>query len=131
MSRTDLVSDCLTCIRNAILAKKDELEVPFSNLFSKICEILKAEGYIQNFRKMEEGKKHSLKIYLKYKRKKSVITVIRRISKPSLRVYARKNEVPSVLRGRGLAVVSTSSGLLTDRQAREKGLGGEVLFYIW
>jgi small subunit ribosomal protein S8 len=113
------------------MAKMDEVTIPYSNLLSKICEILKAESYIENFRKMEEGKKHFLKVYLKYKRKKSVVTKIERISKPSLRVYVKKDKVPHVLRGRGLAVISTSSGLVSDKEARKRGLGGEVLFYIW
>ncbi|MFC1514535.1 30S ribosomal protein S8 [Candidatus Omnitrophota bacterium] len=131
MSRNDMVSDNLTCIRNAVQAKKDDVTVPYSNFFSKICEMLKEEGYIENFRKLEEGKKHSLKVYLKYMRRKSVITKIRRISKPSLRIYVSKDKVPSVLRGRGTAFISTSHGLLTDKQARKSGLGGEVLFKIW
>lgn len=131
MSRTDLISDVLASLKNAFVAKKDELIIPCSRTILKITEILKSQGYIENFRKIEESKKMSIKIYLKYKNKKSVISQVRRISKPSRRVYVKKGEIPQVLKGRGLALISTSKGLLTDKDARKNGLGGEVLFYIW
>lgn len=131
MSRTDLLSDNLISLKNAAMAKKDSVVVPYSGLFFNICEILKNEDYIENFRKLEEGKKNFIKLYIKYQNKKCVFTEIKRISKPSRRFYVEKSKVPYVLRGRGLALISTSSGLLTDREARKKGLGGEVLFYIW
>ncbi|MBN2120104.1 MAG: 30S ribosomal protein S8 [Candidatus Omnitrophica bacterium] len=131
MSRTDLVSDCLASLKNAIVAKKDEVIIPYSKLLFKICEILKTEGYIENFRQMEEAKKVFLKVYLRYRNKKSVVSTMRRISKPSLRVYVKKDKVPRVLRGKGLALISTSQGLFTDKEARQRGIGGEVLFYIW
>jgi len=131
MSRTDLISDSLTILRNAALAKKDNTSIPYSGILFNICEILKNEGYIENFRKIEEGKKNFIKVYLKYKNKKCVFSKIRRISKPSRRIYVNKSDVPFVLKGRGLAFISTSAGLLTDRETRRQGLGGEVLFYIW
>ena len=131
MSRTDLISDSLTVIRNAALAKKEDVTIFYSGIVFKICEILKNEGYIENFRKIEEGKKSFIKVYLKYRNKKSVFSRIRRVSKPSLRVYARKDKIPWILRGKGMALISTSKGILTDAQSRKAGLGGEVLFYIW
>ena len=131
MSRTDLLSDGLTILRNGVVSKKDDVSMPYSGLLAKVFDVLKAEGYIENFRKIEENNKASLKVYLKYVNKKSVISKIRRISKPSLRVYVQKDKVPSVLKGRGLALVSTPQGLLTDKQARANSTGGEVLFYIW
>lgn len=131
MSRTDLISDVLASLKNAFVAKKEELIVPYSYTIFKISEILKSQGYIENFRKIEDSKRMYIKLYLKYKNKKSVISQVRRISKPSRRVYVKKGEIPQVLGGRGLALISTSKGLLTDIQARQSGLGGEVLFYIW
>ncbi|MFC1599220.1 30S ribosomal protein S8 [Candidatus Omnitrophota bacterium] len=131
MSRTDLISDSLACLKNGAMAKKDSVVIPYSKVILNICEILKSEGYIENFRKIEEGKKDFINVYLKYKHKQCAFLKIRRISKPSRRRYVGKSNVPYVLRGKGLACVSTSVGLLTDRQTRKQGLGGEVLFYIW
>ena len=131
MSRTDLIADTFTMIRNAIMAKKENLDVPASNITRSIMGILKAEGYIDNYKFIEDKKQGILRIYLKYINKKSVITNIKRVSKCSGRVYVRHKKVPHVLRGKGLAIVSTSKGILSDNQAREQGLGGEVIAYIW
>ncbi len=133
MSRTDLIADSLVALKNASLAKKEEVIIPYSNLLFRICEILKREAYIENFREIEEGKKKFIKVYLKYKYKdkRPCISEIKRISKPSLKVYVKKKEIPSVLKGKGLALISTSRGVLTDKEAKAKGIGGEVLCFIW
>jgi len=131
MSRTDLIADCFTIIRNAIMTKKDSVDVPASNTIKAIMDILKKENYIDNFKLIEDKKQGLIRIYLKYIAGKSAIRNIKRASRPGLRLYVRHKKVPVVLRGRGLAVVSTSGGILTDKDAREKGLGGEVIGYIW
>ena len=131
MSRTDLIADAFTMIRNAIMAKKDNVDVPASNTIKSILEILKKEGYIDNLKLIEDKKQNVVRIYLKYIAGKSAIRNIRRVSKPGLRVYVKRQKVPSVLRGRGLAIISTSKGVITDKQARELGAGGEIIGYIW
>jgi small subunit ribosomal protein S8 len=131
MSRTDLIADIFTMIRNAIMAKKENLDVPSSNTITSILAILKQEGYIDNFKPIEDKKQGILRIYLKYIADKPAIRNIKRISRPGLRIYAKSDKVPSVLRGRGLAVISTSQGIMTDKQAREAKLGGEIIAYIW
>ena len=131
MSRTDLIADAFTMIRNAIMAKKENVDIPASNTLKSIVEILKKENYIENFKLIEDKKQGILRIYLKYIAHKPAIRNIKRVSRPGLRVYVKGKKVPSVLRGRGLAIVSTSQGLKTDRQARELGLGGEIIGYIW
>lgn len=131
MSRTDLISDALTIIRNALMVKKKEEIIPFSKTLLGICEILKNRGYIENFRKLEEGKKNYIKVYLKYEGQKSKIHQIKRISKPSRRVYVSRKNLPRIKQGRGLAVISTSKGLLSDEEARKLEVGGEVLFSVW
>jgi len=131
MSRTDLIADVFTMVRNAIMAKKESLDVPRSNTITSIVEILKNENYIDNFKLMEDKKQGKVRIYLKYTKGAPAIRNIKRISKPGLRVYVQRDEIPYVLRGRGLAVISSSQGVLTDSQAREKGVGGEVLAYVW
>jgi len=131
MSRTDMIADSLTCIRNAGMVKKTEGVTPYSLVLMGIFQILKDQGYIENFRQIDENKKHFIKVYLRYQKKENRISGIKRISKPSRRRYTKASEVPYVLKGRGLAVLSTPQGLLTDRQARQKAVGGEVLFYIW
>lgn len=131
MSRTDTIADSLTMIRNAIMAKKENLDVPASKTVKAILEILKAENYIDAVKLIEGKKQGILRVYLKYTAGKSAIRNLKRISKSSLRVYAKRDKVPTVLRGRGLAIISTSKGIFTDKQAREAGLGGEVLCYIW
>jgi len=131
MSRQDLIADNLISLKNASSVGREEVVVPFSNFFLRICEVLKREGYIKNFREMEEGKKKFVKVYLDYKGKKPLISEVKRISKPSLRVYVKKDKIPQVLKGKGLALISTSEGILTDKEAKAKGLGGEVVCFVW
>jgi len=131
MSRSDLIADVFTMIRNAIMAKKDSVDIPASNTIKSISEILKKEGYIENFKLIEDKKQGLVRIYLKYIAGKPAIRNIKRISKPGLRVYVKHQKVPSVIRGRGIAIVSTSKGVMIDKQARETGVGGEIIGYIW
>ena len=132
MTMTDPVADFLTLLRNANTAHHDSMSVPYSKLKGSIAEILKSEGYIASF-KVEDAKVgKTMSIDLKYgPNRESSIAGIKRVSKPGLRVYAKSTELPKVLGGLGIAILSTSSGLLTDRQASKKGVGGEVLAYIW
>ncbi len=131
MSRTDLIADALTLMRNAIMVKKENVDLPASKTIKAILEILKKENYIDTFKEIEDKKQGILRVYLKYIYGKPAIRKIRRVSKPSLRVYVRRDKVPLVLRGKGLAIISTSRGILTDKEVRTLGLGGEVIAYIW
>ena len=131
MSRTDLIADAFTMVRNAIMAKKESVDVPASNTIKSILGILKTESYIENFKLIEDKKQGLLRIYLKYIAYKPAIRNIKRVSRPGLRVYVKGRKVPSVLRGRGLAILSTSKGIMTDSQARKQGVGGEIIGYIW
>ena len=131
MSRTDLIADVFTIIRNAIMIKKDVVDFPASGNIKSIMAILKKNEYIDNFKLIEDKKQGVVRVYLKYIAGKSAIRNIKRVSKPGLRVYVRGKKVPTVLRGRGLAIVSTSKGVITDKEARELGVGGEVIGYIW
>ena len=131
MSRTDLIADALTIIRNGIMAKKEAVDVPASNMLKSIFEILKREGYIDDFKFVEYKKQGILRIYLKYINLKSAIISIKRISKPGLRIYVKRDKIPFVLRGRGMAVISTPKGVVTDGEARQQGIGGEVIAYVW
>jgi small subunit ribosomal protein S8 len=131
MSRTDLIADAFTMIRNAIMARKDNLDVPASGTIKDILEILKKENYIDNFKHIEDKKQGVFRVYLKYVAGKSAIRNIRRVSKPGLRIYVKHDKIPSVLRGRGLAIISTSKGIMPDKQAKEHKIGGEVIGYIW
>ncbi len=131
MSRNDLIADALTMMRNAIMAKKETVDVPASNTLKSILEILKKEAYIEDFKFIEDKKQGILRIYLKYTQLKPAIKNIKRISKSGLRVYVKGDKIPYVLRGRGLAIISTSKGLLSDKEARQQGLGGEVMAYVW
>jgi len=131
MSRTDLIADTFTMIRNAIMAKKADLDVPASKQVKSILEILKQESYIDNFKLIEDKKQGYLRIYLKYTSGKPAIRSIKRVSKPGLRVYVKHQKIPSVLRGRGLAIVSTPKGITTGEEAKKLGLGGEVIGYVW
>lgn len=131
MSRTDLIADAFTIIRNAIMAKKENTDIPASNSLKSIMEILKKENYIDNFKLIEDKKQGIIRVYLKYVATKPAIRNIKRISKPGLRVYVHRKKIPSVLRGRGLAIISTSKGVMTDSAAREQGIGGEVIGYVW
>ncbi|MDO5111872.1 MAG: 30S ribosomal protein S8 [Clostridia bacterium] len=129
---TDPIADMLTRIRNALVAKHDEVDVPASTVKKAIADILVKEGYIKGYEVREEGVAKMLHIALKYgPGRERVITGLKRISKPGLRVYARKDQVPKVLNGMGIAIISTSRGMMTDREARKAGVGGEVLAYIW
>jgi small subunit ribosomal protein S8 len=131
MSRTDLIADTLTIIRNAIMAKKENVDVPGSKAMASILDILKSENYIDNFKLIEDKKQGLLRVYLKYLSSKPAIKSIKRISRPGLRVYVKKDKIPNVLRGHGLAIVSTSKGIVTGKKAKELGLGGEVIAYVW
>lgn len=131
MSLSDPISDLLTCVRNALQAKKETVDVPASNLTSKILEIFKADGYIEDFRLMKANAQGTFKVYLKYIDRAPAIRGLKRISRPGLRVYARRYKIPRVLNGLGTAVVSTSKGVITDKEARKLKVGGELLCYIW
>lgn len=131
MSRTDLIADTFTMMRNAIMAKKENLDVPASNITKSILEVLKKENYIDNFKFIEDKKQGLLRIYLKYIKGNSAIRNIKRISRPGLRIYSRHKDIPSVLRGKGLAIVSTSKGIITGKEAKAQGAGGEIIGYVW
>lgn len=132
MVTTDPIADMLTRIRNASQANLKTVDVPASNMKRDIAEILFNEGYIKAFEEIQNENQGILRISLKYTEKgKKVISGLRRISKPGLRIYASKEELPKVLNGLGIALISTSKGIMTDRKARELGVGGEVLAYIW
>ena len=129
---TDPIADFLTRIRNANMVFMDKVEIPASKTKLSLANILKDEGYIKDVEYMEDGKQGILRLHLKYAGdKERVISGLKRISRPGLRVYAKKDELPKVLGGLGIAVVSTSSGLMTDKNARKQGLGGEVLCFVW
>jgi small subunit ribosomal protein S8 len=121
----------LTRIRNANQAKHEVVEMPASRLKLEILEVLKNEGYIAEYEKIEDGKQGVIKVTLKYVNKERVIKGIKRISKPGLRVYAKSTELPQVLNGLGVAIISTSNGVMTDREARKNKLGGEVVAFVW
>ena len=132
MNTTDPIADMLTRIRNANSAKHKTVDVPASKIKTAIAEILFKEGYIKSFEVITDEAQGIIRITLKYDEKGTrVIDGIRRISKPGLRVYASKEELPKVLNGLGIAIISTSKGLKTDKEAREAGMGGEVLAYVW
>ena len=132
MQITDPVADMLTRIRNANSAKHESVDVPASNLKKAIAQILLDEGYIKSFQVIEDGTQGVIRIALKYlPGKEKVISGLRRVSKPGLRVYAGADELPKVLRGLGIAIVSTSKGVMTDKKARQAHVGGEVLAFVW
>lgn len=132
MTMTDPIADMLTRIRNANMVRHESLEVPASKLKKDVAEILKREGFVRDVEHIEDNKQGVIRIFLKYgSNNERVITGLKRISKPGLRVYAKANEVPRVLNGLGIAIVSTSHGVLTDKEARAKQVGGEVLAYVW
>ena len=132
MQITDPVADMLTRIRNANTAKHESVDVPASNLKKAIAKILLDEGYIKNFQVVEDGTQGVIHISLKYNAgKEKVITGLRRVSKPGLRVYAGADELPRVLKGLGIAIISTSKGVMTDKAARANHVGGEVLAFVW
>jgi small subunit ribosomal protein S8 len=128
---TDPIADLFTRIRNGLMVRHPRIDVPGSKMKARIIEILKEEGYIKNFRIYEDNLQGIIRVYLKYSGDQSVIRGIKRISKPGRRNYVKRDSVPKVLNGLGLAIMSTSSGVMTDGECREKGVGGEVLGYIW
>lgn len=132
MTMTDPIADMLTRIRNANTVGHKTVEIPGSNLKKGIAEILKNEGFIRDYEFIEDGKQGIIRAFLKYgPNEEKVITGLKRISKPGLRVYAGKDEIPKVLGGLGIAIISTSKGLVSDKEARKYNVGGEVLCYIW
>lgn len=132
MSVTDPIADMLSNVRNAIQAKKETVDVPSSRLAEKILGIFKKYGYVEDFRILKDTAQGTIKIYLKYEKgKKPVVMGLKRVSKPGLRVYATRDRIPKVLNGLGTAVLSTSKGVIDDKEARELKVGGEVLCYIW
>ena len=132
MNTTDPIADMLTRIRNANTSKHATVDVPSSNIKKAIAQILADEGYIKSIEEIKDEKQGIIRITLKYDEKgKKVISGLKRISKPGLRIYVNKDELPEVLNGLGIALISTSKGIKTDREARKEGLGGEVLAYIW
>ena len=132
MQISDVIADMLTRIRNANNAKHETVDVPASNLKKAIADILKEEGYIAGYQIVEDGKQGVIRITLKYGRgKQRVIQGLRRISKPGLRIYSNCEDMPKVMNGLGIAIVSTSKGIMTDKKARELNVGGEVLAFVW
>ena len=132
MQITDTIADMLTRIRNANSAKHDTVDIPASNMKKAIAQILLDEGYIKNFQVINDGKQGIIKVNLKYGEGKTpVINGLRRVSKPGLRIYSNAEDLPKVMKGLGIAIISTSHGVMTDRQARKENVGGEVLAFIW
>lgn len=132
MHITDPIADMLTRIRNANSAKHDTVDIPASNMKKAIAQILVDEGYIKNFKVVEDGKQGVIRVTLKYGEGKSqVITGLHRVSKPGLRMYSNVEDMPKVMKGLGIAIISTSKGIMTDREARKQNVGGEVLAFIW
>ena len=132
MSMTDPIADLLTRIRNANMAHRDVVEIPASKIKMSIVEILKSEGFVRDVEYIEDNKQGVIRVFLKYGEDRNrVITGLKRISKPGLRKYAKADSLPKVLNGLGIAIISTSVGVLTDKEARAKQIGGEVLAYVW
>ncbi len=131
MHTTDPIADMLTRIRNANAAKHMCVDVPASNVKKAIAEILLEEGYIKNYQIIEDGKQDIIRIALKYIGKEKAISGIKRVSTPGLRIYKSKEELPKVLKGLGIAIVSTSKGIMTDKKARKENVGGEVMAFVW
>ena len=133
MGMTDPIADMLTRVRNASLAKNEKVDVPSSRIKNELASLMRQEGFISNFKIIKDRKQDILRIYLKYESEteSSVIHGLTRVSKPGRRVYSNKREIPVVLNGMGISVLSTSKGLITDRAAREVGLGGEIICKIW
>lgn len=128
---TDSIADMLTRIRNANSMRYETVKIPASKVKEEIAKILKEEGFISNYKLEKDNVQGTLVLTLKYDNKQRVITGLKRISKPGLRVYAKHDEIPKVLNGLGIAIISTSKGIMTDKQARKENIGGEVLAYIW
>ena len=128
---TDTIADMLTRIRNANQMRYEEVTVPASNIKKEIARILKEEGFIKDYKIVSDDAQGTIVLTLKYNKKDRVITGLKRISKPGLRVYAKNDEIPKVLNGLGIAIITTSKGIMTDKEARKENIGGEVLAYIW
>ena len=132
MQVTDIIADMLTRIRNANAAKHDSVDIPASNMKKSIAQILVDEGYVKSFAVVDDGKQGIIRIQLKYGANKTqVIQGLRRVSKPGLRIYTSVEDMPQVMRGLGIAILSTSKGIMTDKQARKENIGGEVLAFVW
>ena len=131
MYLTDPIADMLTRIRNANAVMHEKVDVPFSKMKERIAEILKEQGYISNYKIVTDGTKQNIRVYLKYDGRERVIKGIKRISKPGRRVYSSVEDMPRVLSGLGIAIVSTSKGIVTDKVARMENVGGEVLAFVW
>ena len=132
MNITDAIADLLTRIRNASSAKHDTVDIPASNMKKSIVEILVKEGFVKSFEKIEDDKQGVIRVTLKYGENKSqVIQGLRRVSKPGLRIYSNRDEMPKVMKGLGIAIISTSKGVMTDKEARKANVGGEVLAFVW
>ena len=132
MVMTDPIADFLTRIRSANMVMHEKVEIPASKTKIALAEILKNEGFIKDYEQIEDGKQGIIRVYLKYgSNREKVISGLKRISKPGLKVYCKKHEIPKVLGGLGIAVISTSKGIMTDKEARKLGLGGEVICYVW
>ena len=131
MQISDVIADMLTRIRNANDAKHESVDIPASNLKKSIAEILLEEGYIKNFQIVEDGKQGIIRVALKYVGKQKVIHGLRRVSKPGLRIYSNCEDMPKVMNGLGIAIVSTSKGVMTDKKARKANVGGEILAFVW
>ena len=131
MQMSDVIADMLTRIRNANSAKHETVDIPASNMKKAIADILISEGYVKGYQVIEDGKQGVIRITLKYIGKQKVIQGLRRISKPGLRVYSGCEDMPRVMNGLGIAIISTSKGLMTDKRARKENIGGEVLAFVW
>ena len=132
MVMTDPIADFLTRIRNANMVMHEKVEIPASKTKIALAEILKNEGFIKDYEQVEDGKQGIIRVYLKYgPNREKVISGLKRISKPGMKVYCKKDEIPKVLGGLGIAIISTSKGIVTDKEARKLGLGGEVICYVW
>ena len=131
MQISDVIADMLTRIRNANSARHETVDVPASNMKKAIADILLEEGYIKSYQVIEDGKQGIIKITLKYIGKKQVIQGLRRVSKPGLRIYSGCEDMPKVMNGLGIAIVSTNKGIMTDKKARKENVGGEILAFIW
>ncbi len=132
MQISDVIADLLTRIRNANDAKHETVDIPASNMKKSIVDILLSEGYIQGYQRIEDGKQGIIRVTLKYGQGKTkVLRGLRRVSKPGLRIYANAEKLPRVMNGLGVAIISTSKGIMTDKQARKAGIGGEVLAFVW
>ncbi len=131
MAVTDPIADLLTRIRNAVKAQKRRVDIPFSNQKKNIVEILKAQNFIVDYQIVEDDKQNILRVFLRYTNGVSALSGLQRISKPGLRIYSQKENLPRVLNGYGISIISTSKGLLTDKQAKREAVGGEVICKIW